>query len=288
MQWTLNHTTSSSFRIEGKRLSKVLIGHWLKKAMATDSRTLAWKIPCTEEPGGLPSMGSHRVGHDWRDLAAVTAPFTKSGNQGSCTTSFLNLSRTMFISFLHFADLYSPHLPICLVSENLKSLFELFCFTPSIELPLVFFSWFRISDYSLTWLLVLHYEVQSLSHVWLFVTPWTTARQAFLSSLSPWVCWNSCPLSQWCHPSISSFVSSFSSCPQSFPASGFFSSESALCNRWPKYWSFSSSPSNKYSVLISFRIDWFDLFAIQGTLKSLLQHPNSKASILPFSAFTLK
>ena len=64
-----------------------------------------------------------------------------------------------------------------------------------------------------------------------------------------------------------------------------FSNESALCIRWPKYWSFSISPSNEYSGLISFRIDWFDFHAVQGTLKSILQHPSSKASILQCSAF---
>ena len=78
----------------------------------------------------------------------------------------------------------------------------------------------------------------------------------------------------------------FSSCLQSFPASETFSSESALCIRWPKYWSFGFiiSPSNEYSGLISFRIDWFDL-AVPGTLKSLLQHHNLKTSILGRSAF---
>ena len=74
-------------------------------------------------------------------------------------------------------------------------------------------------------------------------------------------------------------------CLQSFPASGSYPSESALCIRWPKYWSFSFSisPSNEYSGLISFRIDWFDILAIQGALKNLLQHHNSKASILQCS-----
>ena len=74
---------------------------------------------------------------------------------------------------------------------------------------------------------------------------------------------------------------------QSFPASGFFSNESVLCIRWPKYWSFSFniSPSNEYSGLISSRMDWLDLLAVQGTLKSLLQHHYSKASILQHSAF---
>ena len=98
---------------------------------------------------------------------------------------------------------------------------------------------------------------------------------------------NSCPSSQWCHPTISSSVIPFSSCLQSFPSSGSFFSESVLQITWPKYWSFSFSigPSNEYSGLISFRIDWFDLLAVQGTLGSLLQYPSSKASILRHSAF---
>ena len=104
--------------------------------------------------------------------------------------------------------------------------------------------------------------------------------------LSPRVCSTSGPLSRECHPTISSSVAPFSSCPQAFPASRAFSSESVLCIRWPKYWSFSFSfsPSNEYSGLISCRIDWSDLLAVQGNLKSLLQH-NSKASVLRHSAF---
>ena len=86
-------------------------------------------------------------------------------------------------------------------------------------------------------------------------------------------------------PTISSSVAPFSSCLQSFPASGSFSNQSALCVGQTKYWSFSLSPSNEYSRLISFRIDWFDHLAVQGTLKSLLQHHSSKASILWCSAF---
>ena len=97
-------------------------------------------------------------------------------------------------------------------------------------------------------------------------------------SLFPGVCSNSCPLSRWCHPAISS----------SFPASGSFPmNESTLRIRWPKYWSFSFniSPSDEYSGLISFRMDWLDLLAVQETLQSLLQHHSSKASILRCSAF---
>ena len=90
-------------------------------------------------------------------------------------------------------------------------------------------------------------------------------------SPSPWVCSSLCPLCRWCHPIISSSVIPFSSCLQSFPASGIFANESVLRIRWPKYWSFSFSisPSNEYSGLIFFRIDWFALLAVPGTPKSL-------------------
>ena len=97
---------------------------------------------------------------------------------------------------------------------------------------------------------------------------------------------NSCPSSRWCHPAISSSVVPFSSCPQSLPTSGSFLMRT-LRMRWPKYWSFgfSISPSNEHPGLTSFRMDWLDLLAVQGTLKSLLQHHSSKASIFLCSAF---
>ena len=106
-------------------------------------------------------------------------------------------------------------------------------------------------------------------------------------SPTPRACSNSCPSIQWCHPTISSFVISFSSCLQFFPASGSFSSEFVLCIKWPNYWSFnfSISPSNEYLGLIFFRIDWFHLLV--GTLMSLLQYHSSKASILQHSAFSM-
>ena len=97
---------------------------------------------------------------------------------------------------------------------------------------------------------------------------------------------NPCPLSQCCHPTISSSVVPFSSCPQSFPASGSFiriSSSHQVANCWS--FTFNISPSNEYSGLISFRIDWLNLPAFQGTLKNLLQHYSSKTSILWCSAF---
>ena len=112
------------------------------------------------------------------------------------------------------------------------------------------------------------------------------ARLPFPSP-TPRVYSNSCPLSRWCHPTILSSAVPFSFHLQSSPASGSFSNESVLHIRWPKYWSFSFSisPSNEYSGLISLRMDWLDLLAVQGTFKSLLQHHSSKASILQRWAF---
>ena len=105
-------------------------------------------------------------------------------------------------------------------------------------------------------------------------------------SATPGVYPNSCPVNWWCHPTVSSSV--VPSLPALiFPSIRVFSKESVLHIRWPKYWSFSFniSPSNEYSRLISLRMDWLDLLAVQGTLKSLLQHHISKASILQCSAF---
>ena len=123
------------------------------------------------------------------------------------------------------------------------------------------------------------FVVQLLSQIQLFAVPWTAACQASLSfiisqSLLKFMSIESMMPSN----PISSSVAPFSSCLQSFPAS-VLSNELALRIRWSKYWrfSFSISPSNEYSGLISFRIDWLDLFAIHGTLKSILQHHSSKA-----------
>ena len=130
-------------------------------------------------------------------------------------------------------------------------------------------------------------SVQSLSRVQLFETPWIAARQASLSITNSGVYSNSCPSSWWCYPAISSSVVPFSSCPPIPPSIRVFSNELTLRIRWPKYWNFSFniSPSNKHPGLISFRMDWLDLLAVQGTLMSLLQHHSSKASIFWCSAF---
>ena len=129
--------------------------------------------------------------------------------------------------------------------------------------------------------------VQSLSPVQLFETPWTAARQASLSITNSW---SSLKLTSielvmpsshliLCHPLLL--------LPPVPPSIRVFSKESTLRMRWPKYWSFSFSisPSKEHLGLISFRMDWLDLLAVQGTLKSLLQHHSSKASVLRYSAF---
>ena len=130
-------------------------------------------------------------------------------------------------------------------------------------------------------------SVQLLSRVQLLMTPWTAARQASLPSPPPRAYSISCPSSQWCHPTISSSVIPFSSHLQSFPASGSFPVSQFFTSGGQsiKSFSVSISPSNEYSGLISLRMDWLDLLAVQGTLKSLLQHHSSKASILWHSAF---
>ena len=130
-------------------------------------------------------------------------------------------------------------------------------------------------------------SVQLFSHVWLFATPWTTALQSSLSITNsrsppkPMSIESVIPSNHLilCHPLLL--------LPSIFPSIRAFSNESALCIRWPKYWSFSFNihPSNEHPGLISCRMDWLDLLAVQGTLKSLLQHHSSKVSILWHSAF---
>jgi len=130
-------------------------------------------------------------------------------------------------------------------------------------------------------------SVQSMSRLRLFVTPWTAARQASLSITNSWSLLKLMSIESvmpsshliLCHPLLLP--------PSIFPSIRVFSSESLLHITWPKDWSFSFniSPSSEYSGLVSFRMDWLDVLAVQGTLKSLLQHHSSRASILRCSAF---
>ena len=126
--------------------------------------------------------------------------------------------------------------------------------------------------------------------MFIFLWPHGLQRAKILfSSLSPRVFSNSCPLSQWWYLIILSSAAPFSFCFQSFPSSQSFPMSWLFASGGSKYWRFSFriSPSNEYSGLISFRMDWFDLLAIQGTLKSLIQHHSSKASILQGSTFIM-
>ena len=178
-----------------------------------------------------------------------------------------------FSGLLHCKMTVSPLLTNTLFKEdNLK----LYKYPHS---PLTLFNNFSIYQ----WVVV-----QLLSHVWLFATPWTAASQASLSftisqsflkliSIELMMPSNHLIL---CHPLF---------LPSIFPSIRIFSHESVLCIRWPKIWSFSFSisPSSEYSGLISYRTDWLDLLAVQGTLKSLLQHHSWKASILQCSAILM-
>ena len=129
--------------------------------------------------------------------------------------------------------------------------------------------------------------VQSLSHVQLFATPWTAADHAPLSSTISQSLFKCMSIELVMHSNHLILCHPLFLLPSIFPTIRGFSNELTLCIRWPEYWSFSFSisPSNEYSGLISFRTNWFDLLAVQGTLKSLLQHHSLKASILQHSAF---
>ena len=130
-------------------------------------------------------------------------------------------------------------------------------------------------------------SVQSLSHVQLFVTPWTAACQASLSITNSWSSLKLMSIESVMPSNHLILCRPLLLLPSNFSSIRVFSNESALHIRWPKYWSFrfNISPSNEHPGLISFRMDWLDLLAVQGTLKKLLQHHTSKASILLCSAF---
>ena len=133
---------------------------------------------------------------------------------------------------------------------------------------------------------ILFSSVQSLNH---FATPWTTAHHGSLSISDSWSLLNLMSVEVVMPFNHLILCRPLFLLPSIFPSIRVFSNESVLHIRWPKYWSFSFriSPSNEYSGLISFRMDWLDLLAVQGTLKSLLQYHSSKASILRCSAFCI-
>ena len=130
-------------------------------------------------------------------------------------------------------------------------------------------------------------SVQSLSHVHLFATPWTGACQSSLSITNSWSFFKLISIEPVMLSNLLTLCHPLLLLPSIFPSIRVFSNKSVFHIMWPKYWSFSFSisPANEYSGLISFRMDWLDLLAVQGTLKSFLQHHSSKASILQHSAF---
>ena len=140
---------------------------------------------------------------------------------------------------------------------------------------------------SCSWNMDVFNSVQLLSHVRLFATPWTAARQASLSITNSWSSLRLMSFESVMPSSHLIHCRPLLLLPLIPPSIRVFSNESTLCMMWPKYWSFSFSisPSKEHPGLISFRMDWLDLLAVQGTLKSLLQHHSSKASILQHSAF---
>ena len=233
---------------------------------------------------------AHTVCGSWKKRDAKGSPVVLvSGGGDVCTCLCVALPLNYSACFLHPGLLLRDRtprdgvtLPISSFFAHLSPISQTFPLFPSgKEFP----SW-KLEDQVYQASIRLS-SVQALSRVWLFATPWTTALQASLSftiSRSP--------------PKLMSIESLMPSnhlilchllllLPSIFPNIRVFSNESALPMRWPNYWSFSFSisPSNEHPGLISFRMDWLDLFAVQGTLKSLLQNHSSKASILRRSAF---
>ena len=211
-------------------------GRSMEKGMTTHSSVLAWRIPWTAEPGGLQSMGSQRVRHDW----VTNTLCLKDSSEGRADNRAVQ-ARGVYLSSL---------LP---------------CSTTQVQFS----------------------SVQSFSPVRFPATPWTAAPKASLSFtisqslLKRQYIKSVMPSNHLilCHPLLL--------LPSVLPSIRDFSNKSVLHIRWPKYPSFSISisPSNEYSRLISFRMDWLYLLAVQGTLKTLLQHHSLKASILRCSAF---
>ena len=146
-------------------------------------------------------------------------------------------------------------------------------------------AWFAILGVPFISYIIFSQSVQSLSHVQLLVTPWTTGCQASLSFTNSWNLLKLMSIESVMPSNHLTLSCPLLLLPSIFPSIRVFSNESVIHIRWPKYWSFSFSisPSNEYSGLISFRMDWLDLLAVQGTLKSLLQPHSSKASVLQHS-----
>ena len=239
--------------------------------MATHSSVLAWRIPGMGEPGGLLSMGSHRVGHDWSDLATAAVVFERI---------HLQCGRPGFDPWIGKMPWRRERLHSSILAWRIPGVTKNQTWLSNFHFHFQCLKHKRVRSLQFS-------SVQLLSRVWLFGTPWIAARQASLSITN-----------SQSSPRLTSIESVMPSshlilcCPLLLPppippSIRVFSNKSTLRMRWPKYWNFSFSiiPSKEHPGLISFRMDWLDLLAAQGTLKSLLQHHSSKASILRHSAF---
>ena len=259
----------------------------LVKEMATHSSTLAWRIPWLEEPGRLQSMVSQRVRHGWTTTPSpdIINYFTYTCHVlpeivpiWSFSTFCVMPQKLQTLDYLGFIQRVQIWLP-----KDAVGIYHLFWLIDWWSLN----KWFHVHWFLDSRFMGRFSSVQLLSRVRLFVIPWTAARQASLSitnsrsSLKLTSIELVMPSSHLilCRPLLLLFPIP--------PSSRVFSNESTLCMRWPKYWSFriSISPSSEHPRLISFRMDWVDLLAVHGTLKSLIQHHSSKASILQHSAF---
>ena len=263
--------------------------------MATHSSTLAWQTSWMEEPGRLQSMGSLGVRHDW-----ATSLFTfmhwrrkwqptpvflpgESQGRGSLVGCRLWVARVRH----DWSDLPATAAAFldCLgVDITTVTQMSGDSMTPGVFSDLSCYCQFLTFSALEKVLVFLFCSVQSLSRVWLFVTPCMPGLPVYhqLLEFTKFMSIQSVMPSNHltlCCPLLL--------LPSIFPSVRVFSNDSALCIRWPKYWSFSFSISlsNEHPGLISFRMDWLDLLAVQGTLKSLLQHHSSKVSILLCSAF---
>ena len=247
--------------------------------MATHSSILAWKFPWTVEPGRQQSMGSQREGHDWATEQAhnlfynfyarrLVKPVFTAWSKGQAQQTWnLDWDKPEYKVWLYsqwsIINVYGPHILIVKLKINIM----LVKTGSSGVIQFKFIS------------------AQSLGHVQLFPTPSTAESQASLSITNSWSLLRLMSIKSMMPPNHLILCHPLLLLPSIFPSIKVFFNESVLHIRCPKYWTFNISPFKEYSGLIFFRIAWFDLLAMQGTLKSLLQHHSSKASILWCSAF---
>ena len=288
--------------------------------MAPHSSTLAWKIPWTEEPGGLQSMGSLGVGHDWATSLSLFT-LTHWRRKWQPTSVFLpgeSQGRGSLVGFCLWGCMELDTTEATWQQQQHKELLKAWVKTVGeSERPLAVLD--SVTPGTVQWVGAYPFSsgssrgrdrIRVSCTAGGFFSSWATSSVQFSSILqsrptfeTSWTAVCQASLSITNSQSSLEFMSIELVMPSNhlilclpllllasiFPSIRVFSNESALRISWPKYWSFSFSisPSNEYSGLISFRMNWFDLLAVQGTLKSLLQHHSSKASVLLSSALFL-